>query len=121
VRSSNEVLGLIDSSPFLLDGVDSSIQKRFRSWVVVNMHVLNRFEEHAIELRQKGNRKRYGIKMILERLRWDSAIAENGQEYKINNNFPSCISRVLMALNPELRGMFQVRAHQLVDGGARCS
>lgn len=112
MRSSNEVLELIDRDRTVLDGVDPDIQRRFRGWVVTNIHVVNRFEKYALELRRSGDRDHYGAKTITERLRWDTFIAESGKEYKINNNYASCLSRVVMALNSELRGMFRVRCRE---------
>ena len=74
------------------------------------MHVIEAFERYAIELKRNGNREYYSIKAILERLRWDSMLEDSALDYKLNNNHAACISRILMRLNPELDGMFQLRS-----------
>jgi len=105
-----QVAHLITFEPEILDEVKYRNRKQFIEWFPLNMHVIEAFERYAIELKRNGNREYYGIKAILERLRWDSMLEDSALDYKLNNNHVACISRILMRLNPELDGMFQLRS-----------
>ena len=105
-----QVAHLITFEPEILDEVKYRYRKDFIEWFPLNMHVIEAFERYAIELKRNGNREYYSIKAILERLRWDSMLEDSALDYKLNNNHAACISRILMRLNPELDGMFQLRS-----------
>ena len=105
-----QVAHLITFEPEILDEVKYRYRKDFIAWFPLNMHVIEAFERYAIELKRHGNREYYSIKAILERLRWDSMLEDSALDYKLNNNHAACISRILMRLNPELDGMFQLRS-----------
>tara|TARA_R100000808_G_C2143551_1_gene151321 strand:+ start:173 stop:574 length:402 start_codon:yes stop_codon:yes gene_type:complete len=105
-----QVAHLITFEPEILDEVKYRYRKQFIEWFPLNMHVIEAFERYAIELKRNGNREYYSIKAILERLRWDSMLEDSALDYKLNNNHAACISRILMRLNPELDGMFQLRS-----------
>ena len=105
-----QIAHLITFEPEILDEVKYRYRKDFIAWFPLNMHVIEAFERYAIELKRNGNREYYSIKAILERLRWDSMLEDSALDYKLNNNHAACISRILMRLNPELDGMFQLRS-----------
>ena len=105
-----QVAHLIMFESEILDEVKYRYRKQFIEWFPLNMHVIEAFERYAIELKRNGNREYYSIKAILERLRWDSMLEDSALDYKLNNNHAACISRILMRLNPELDGMFQLRS-----------
>ena len=105
-----QVASLLTNEPEILDEVKYRYRKQFIEWFPLNMHVIEAFERYAIELKRNGNREYYSIKAILERLRWDSMLEDSALDYKLNNNHAACISRILMRLNPELDGMFQLRS-----------
>ena len=105
-----QVAHLITFEPEILDEVKYRYRQDFIAWFPLNMHVIEAFERYAIELKRNGNREYYSIKAILERLRWDSMLEDSALDYKLNNNHAACISRILMRLNPELDGMFQLRS-----------
>ena len=105
-----QVAHLIMFESEILDEVKYRYRKQFIEWFPLNMHVIEAFERYAIELKRNGNREYYSIKAILERLRWDSMLEDSALDYNLNNNHAACISRILMRLNPELDGMFQLRS-----------
>jgi len=58
-----------------------------------------------------------GIKMFFEVLRWERGLLPDrdaGEEFVLNNNFSSRYSRLIMANEPDLAGMFKTR--QLLAG-----
>jgi hypothetical protein len=106
---------LLADEPNFLDEVKYLHRKAFIEWFPENMHVIEAFERYALELKHTGKREYYSIKAILERLRWHSLLEDSALEYKLNNNHAACIARILMRLNPELRGMFQLRSQVVPD------
>ena len=107
--TTRQVVDLIDNKPDIYAGLDPYIMRTFRKWVPYNENVLRGYENYALELKRFGDRDRYSIVAITERLRWDSYLRQEGDQYKLNNNFSAPIARTLMELIPELRGMFQTR------------
>jgi len=106
---------LLADEPNFLDEVKYHHRKAFIEWFPENMHVIEAFERYALELKHTGKREYYSIKAILERLRWHSLLEDSALEYKLNNNHTACIARILMRLNPELNGMFQLRSQVVPD------
>ena len=110
-----QVSELLEYEPEVLDEVKYRYRKQFIEWLPFNMHVIEAFEKKALHLKQYGNREYYSVKAITENLRWDSMLEDSALDYKLNNNHSACISRILMRLNPELRGMFQLRSQVVPD------
>ena len=73
-----------------------------------NLHVLNQVATESLYLKRHGHRERYSIMCIIEKLRWDSLFSEEG-EYKLNNNHGPVYGRLVMALIPELKGLFKTK------------
>ena len=105
-----QVANMLMFYPEVFDDIVPRYRKQFMEWWPTNMHVIEAFEKYAIQLKRSGKREYYSIKAILERLRWDSMLEDSALDYKLNNNHAACISRILMRLNPELDGMFQLRS-----------
>ena len=105
----HDVVNLIDEKPEVFAGLRGPVVREYKEFLRPNMHVLQEFERYAMDLRWNGNRDYYSIYCITENMRWNSYFAENGSEFKLNNNNSSCIARTLMALNPHLKGMFRLR------------
>jgi hypothetical protein len=55
--------------------------------------------------------RRYGIAGIWEAIRYDNALALDGEAgaWKVNNSYRSLLARRLMAAHPELAGLFRTR------------
>ena len=88
--------------------VEDRIQREFERFDIANPGVYELYKKFAFELKQNG-RKRYGIAMITERIRWEVAVATSGDEFKINNNFRSRYARKLIGDFPEFNEMFEIR------------
>jgi len=104
-----QIMRLIENSPDLFDGLKEEHREAFMNWLPNNTHVVTAFGKYAKQLKQKGNREYYSAYCIRERLRWDSMVSEVGTEYKISNNNTPFISRLIMRMDPELRGMFRTK------------
>ena len=107
--TSDELVEIIHTTD-VLSGVSPDISDRFIKWCETNMHVLEAFERASVLLHEGAKRDRYSVKTMMEKLRWDSLISQTGGgDLKLNNNYASCIARLLMHTNPTLNGMFAVR------------
>jgi hypothetical protein len=56
--------------------------------------------------------KRYGIRTIYEVMRWNSNVDPiKSGVYRLNDNYTSHYSRLVMAQEPDLAGFFEIRGH----------
>jgi hypothetical protein len=52
----------------------------------------------------------YGMKALIERLRWHMTVERQSTEpFKINNVFTRCYARAIMMCEPDLAGFFETR------------
>jgi len=87
----------------------STAKERFAIFNEKNPHVKTKLRRMALELKRKGH-DHYGVKALIEVLRWDYAVRTiSGGDFKINNAFATPYAHMLMDENPELRGFFRTR------------
>lgn len=65
--------------------------------------------EMAFRLKRQGVRK-YSMRDLFGKLRWDASLQTKGDEYKLNNNHTAYYSRLIEANNAELKGFFSRRS-----------
>ncbi len=89
---------------------DRSTQENFEKFHRLNPHLYVVFSRMAKALVQAG-RKRFGIAMLTEVVRWDYLTTTNHGEhdFKINNNYQGRYARLLMEQEPELAEVFELR------------
>lgn len=61
---------------------------------------------------QKRVRKRGSMKQLFEILRWDRMMAglpDEGEDFKLNNNYTAIYAREVMKRAPDLDGFFELR------------
>jgi len=63
----------------------------------------------AREWVSRTGRHKLGIKTLYERARWEIALATTDADFKLNNNFTAWYSRLIMAQEPDLAGLFDLR------------
>lgn len=88
-------------------GAESLLVRRFVAWHRANPRVYELIERFVGELVRSG-RKRVGIALIWERLRWEIAL-ETGTEPKLNNSHRSFAARLYLIHHPEHAGVFATR------------
>jgi len=86
----------------------SSLDARFWAFHEQNPQVFAKLEELASQAFTRG-RKKIGIGMIFEVLRWNSHMATTGDTYKLNNSYRSRYVRILIDKHPEYKDLFEVR------------
>lgn len=77
-----------------------------------NPEVYRRLCELARLAKSRG-RRRIGIRLLWERLRWDLTVETERPEDapKLNDHFTARFARLLMQQEPDLAGFFETRDH----------
>ena len=104
--------GLFDQIPAILDiryGHPASIESNFRLFHNHNTGIYDLIKKIAFDLKRRGFRK-CSMDAIFHKIRWEYSIQTSGDKYKLNNNYASHYSRLLMSQEPELRGFFETRS-----------
>lgn len=100
-----------DLVDFMLDPPPSradQIFARFKEFHAANPEVWRLFQRFALEAANAGH-SRYGIAMVMERIRWHVDIeTKGGTAVKLNNDFRAYYARMFMVKYPHLP-LFEVR------------
>lgn len=91
------------------------IKEAFLEFHYENPQVYSRLCALAREWRRAGHAK-LGIATLFEKLRWEWHVTglRDLDGFKLNNNFRALYARKIMDDNPDLDGIFETRARQLV-------
>ena len=84
------------------------LERQFRLFDSKNPQVYQTLVRLCREARAAGNRQ-IGIGMLWEVLRWKSLVETTGKPWKLNNNHRSRYARLIMAQEPDLDGIFEIR------------
>lgn len=91
---------------------DASISERFEIFHRENPHVYRVLVRLAREWVQSTGKHKLGIKSLFEVARWQLAIETSDPDYKLNNNYTAFYARLIHAQEPDLDGLFNVRASE---------
>ena len=83
---------------------------KFYDWLPQNYHVVQSFYDAAHVLHSTKKREYYSLYCIREKLRWDSIVSEVGTKFKLSNNVTPHLARLVMELDPHLKGMFKLKS-----------
>ena len=81
---------------------------RFPGWLFEHWEVYVEFERLALTAIARG-RLRLSAKFLFELIRWNTAIREEGEPYKINNTHAADCARLFERLNHSKTGFFEFR------------
>jgi hypothetical protein len=99
---------LLDMQP-LVRAEGATIQERFESFHKSNPWVLVALERLAGQWLDNGH-TRVGVKMLVERLRWEYGIRTKGDPFRLNNTLTSRYVRLLIERNPSWAESFELRS-----------
>lgn len=86
-----------------------TIQERFEAYHAAHPEVYAHLLHLAVNLRRRGW-KHYGIRTLWETMRHNFDVQrDEGEAYKLNDQYTSRYARLLMESTPELEGFFEVR------------
>ena len=82
------------------------------TWISENYHIWEAFEAEANKIWNAG-RHHYSARTLIEVLRHESVLRENGGEgWKINNNYTPSLARLYVFMHPDRLGFFEKRSGQ---------
>jgi hypothetical protein len=77
-------------------------------WIDTHPKAMALFESMA--LRRVAVKQRFGMKALVETVRWHHAIErDQDEEWKLNNNFTAYIARWLIARHPDIANYIETR------------
>ena len=91
-----------------LDWCMDGPERRFQTFHTENPQVYRALVALARKAVRRGHR-RIGIGMLYEVLRWQTMLATTDPDFKLNNNYRSRYARLIMAQEPDLAGVFELR------------
>ena len=86
----------------------TDLDDRFFDFHLDNPHVYKELVRLARDAKAAG-KGRLGIRMLWEVARWNLWLRSKSNDYKLNNNLHSRYARLIMAMEPDLAGMFFTR------------
>jgi len=89
---------------------------RFLAYLPENLHVYEAFEREAMRIVRRGF-QHYSARTIIEVLRHNSALAEHGGPWKLNDWHTPYLARLFALLNPAFAGLFEFRITKAVGRG----
>lgn len=92
---------------------DPTHATKARDWMDSHPEAMELFERLSIHASRGGSRK-FGVKLIAERVRWEFIVERGQDEFKINNNFVAYIARELVQRRPELSACIDFRTVEQV-------
>jgi hypothetical protein len=107
----NDELTLFDTAPQLVRvAAAETIQDTFEAFHKANPWVYVALVRLARDLHRRGY-TRIGIGMLFEVLRWHyfRATRDEHSDFKLNNNYRSRYSRLIMDREPDLADAFEIR------------
>jgi hypothetical protein len=99
-------------------------EEAFTAFEGANPHVYENLRKLALEAHATRPAEKLGMKYLFEILRWEYLTKTDrpANEFALNNNFTAYYARLLMAREPQLRGVFELRRqskNRLQRSGAR--
>src|SRR5690554_4278984 len=83
----------------------------FDVWLRENWIVWLAFEREASRIWHRG-RRHYSARTIIEFLRHETALADTGEDFKINGNNVPDLARLYQLRYPERAGLFETRGRR---------
>ena len=106
IESYEDAVRVMDENADIFDGLTKA--EWFYQWVADgNTHILIALQGMALKAHRYGNRDHYSITPMMETLRWESWFADSSLDFKITDAPKPYLSRLIMAGNEELQGMFK--------------
>lgn len=89
-------------------GAELTAAEKFEAFNRDNPHVYQILVRLAREWVNRTGRRRVGIAILWERMRWELAVQTN-EAPKLNNDYRAHFARMIMRQEPDLEGLFELR------------
>lgn len=83
-------------------------KKRWWRWHQQNPDVYKMFERFTFEAINAGH-SRLSAWLIVNRIRWETTVVTQGEDFRISNDFIAWYARLFMHLHPQFSGFFQTK------------
>lgn len=90
------------------DPADTDYDRSFRAFHAANPRVYELLV-HFARVAVAAGREKIGVRVLWERMRWETWITTTGTEFKLNDHHTSRYARLVMATEPDLAGVFHTR------------
>ena len=97
-------------------GEERTLEECFAAFDAANPHVYDVLEELALRAWTHGA-TRIGIAMLWETMRYNQALATEGEPWKLNNSYRALYARKLVADHPKLAGVIETRKRRSAGAG----
>lgn len=94
-------------------------EARYHSWrygTQAGIEVFSLFERYALELASRG--KRFGFRLIAERVRWELMVTRSEEEWAVNNSYVPFLAREIVAKHPAMARLVEFRHRVHAEVGA---
>ena len=88
--------------------MSQSIKHKWWEWHKQNPHVYDLFEKFTLDAISKGH-DRLSAWLIVNRIRWETAVETRGDDFKISNDFIAYYARLFMHNHPRYEGFFKTK------------
>jgi hypothetical protein len=89
-----------------------TISDRFEEFHKANPAVYSTLVYLAKQWARRTGGRKLGIKTLFERARWELQLDTTDPDLKLNNSFTAFYARLIMANEPDLEGMFDLRTSE---------
>jgi hypothetical protein len=100
---------MTSAAPAIVARQMTPLEQEWRAWHKENPHVYRLFNRFTREAISRGH-QRLSAWLIINRVRWETAIVTTGNDFKISNDYIAYYSREFMRLNPQYDGFFVIKA-----------
>lgn len=90
------------------------LKQRWWDWHKKNPHVWRLFEKFTLIAINKGHKK-LSAWLIVNRIRWETSIETQGDDFKISNDFIALYARYFMHKYPQYEGFFRTKQMKRAD------
>jgi hypothetical protein len=91
-----------------------TLRQAAQEWIDSHPKAMSLFHKFAADM--VAARRRFGVKLIAERVRWECYIGSyDGEDFKITNHFVAYIARELVRVNPAVADWIECRRTRAAD------
>lgn len=94
-----------------------TLKEKADRWMDSNPEIMHHFRKFSNQLRQTN--RRFGMKLLAERVRWEIAISGDYSDFKVNNNYVAYIGRRLIKEDPSMGKYINTRSTRSANLPAR--
>jgi len=108
------VIKSIDEPRFYRLMGESEIGKRWLQWHRANPEFYALFERFCFEAIERGKTRLSGW-LVANRIRWETSVVTQGDDFKINNDFVALFTRLFAVRHPQYQWFFKLKASKRLD------